>query len=127
LAPAFRALRDAGAAMAYRARPGVHDFDYGAEELPRIARFLERHPRDPHPARIDWESGDDRFGRLHWLALRGVRTGEVATWHRDANATLVDAGVSIGPARRAHRRSSSAAAIGDLRAEVGLRPATTVG
>ena len=86
----------AGGDVLYRTQEGGHDFSYGEEELPLIARFLDRHPRDPFPVRILWETADRRFGACRWFAIDRVTIDEAASWHRDHNAILVDRRISIG-------------------------------
>ncbi len=88
--------RKAGADIRYRELPGEHDFDDVEGELPAIARFLERHPRDPLPSRIVWEAGSTDFGKCRWLAIDRVTTGEPSPWHADHNVAFVDDRVTIG-------------------------------
>jgi pimeloyl-ACP methyl ester carboxylesterase len=88
--------REAGAQILYRELPGTHDFDYAGEEIPRIAAFLERHPRDPFPTRITWETARPEYGACRWLAIDRVTTGEPEAWHRDFNVALPDETVTIG-------------------------------
>lgn len=88
--------RRAGGMILYREHEGSHDFSYASEELPRIARFLERHPRDPLPTRIVYEAADCRFGLCRWFAIDRVTTDEPARWHIDYNTALVDDRVTIG-------------------------------
>jgi dienelactone hydrolase len=88
--------REAGADIYYREFPGHHDFDDVKDELPAIARFLERHPRDPFPSRIVWETGSTDFGKCRWFAIDGITTDEAAPWHEDHNVALTDDRVTIG-------------------------------
>lgn len=88
--------RGAGGKILYREHEGEHEFSYADEELPRIARFLERHPRDPFPTRIVCETANPRFGVCRWFAIDRVTTEEPAPWHTDYNAALVDDRVVIG-------------------------------
>jgi pimeloyl-ACP methyl ester carboxylesterase len=88
--------REAGAQILYRELPGTHDFDYAGEETPRIAAFLDRHPRDPFPSRIVWETARPEYGVCRWLAIDRVTTGEPEAWHRDFNVALEDETVTIG-------------------------------
>ncbi|MCK4410105.1 MAG: PDZ domain-containing protein, partial [Candidatus Eisenbacteria sp.] len=80
----------------YRELPGEHDFDDVRDELPAVARFLERHPRDPFPSRIVWETGSADFGECRWLAIDRITTDEPAPWHGDHNVALTDDRVTIG-------------------------------
>ncbi len=88
--------RDAGADIYYREFPGSHDFDDVKDELPAVARFLERHPRDPFPPRIVWETGSGDFGECRWFAIDRITTDEPAPWHEDHNVALTDDRVTIG-------------------------------
>ena len=88
--------RSAGADMLYREHEGEHEFSYADEELPLIARFLERHPRDPFPTEIVWETAEARFGQCRWFAIDRVTTDPPAQWHIDYNVAFVDDRVVIG-------------------------------
>ncbi len=88
--------REAGADIYYREFPGYHDFDDVAHELPAIARFVERHARDPFPTRIEWEAGDTDFGSCRWLKIDSIALGDAAPWHDDHNAALLDDRITIG-------------------------------
>ncbi len=88
---------DAGASLRYREYHGIgHELAYAEEELPRIAAFLERHPRDPFPPRIVWESADRDFGRCHWLQIASVLPQDRAAWHTSVNSVLTDDRITIG-------------------------------
>lgn len=88
--------RDAGADILYRELPGAHDFDDVAGEIPAMAAFLERHPRDPFPSELVWEAGDTKFGLCRWFAIDRVTTDEPSPWHVDHNVALVDDRVTVG-------------------------------
>ena len=88
--------REAGADIYYREFPGGHDFDDVKDELPAIARFLERHLRDPFPSRVVWEAGSTDFGECRWFAIDRITTDEAAPWHEDHNVALTDDRVTIG-------------------------------
>lgn len=94
--PTIEMARDAGADILYRDLAGTHDFDYAPSEIPRIVRFLERHPRDPLPHKIVWEAGDPRYGQCRWFKIEKITTDAPAAWHTDHNAAMVDDRVTIG-------------------------------
>jgi pimeloyl-ACP methyl ester carboxylesterase len=94
--PSIEMAREAGADIYYREFPGRHDFDDVREELPAIARFLERHPRDPFPSRVVWEVGSTDFGECRWFALDRVTIDEPAPWYEDHNVALTDDRITIG-------------------------------
>ena len=88
--------REAGADIYYRELPGEHDFEDVKDELPAIARFLDRHARDPFPSRVAWEAGSTDFGECRWLAIDRITTDEPAQWHEDHNVALTDDRITIG-------------------------------
>jgi pimeloyl-ACP methyl ester carboxylesterase len=94
--PTIEMAREAGADIYYREFPGGHDFDDVKAELPAVARFLERHPRDPFPSRIVWETGSTDFGECRWFAIDRITNDEPAPWHEDHNVALTDDRVTIG-------------------------------
>lgn len=94
--PALDMARVAGADLYYRELPGHHSFDFADSELPRIADFLRRHPRDPFPAHIVWEAAEPEFGRCRWFSIDRVALQDAADWYQDYNATLVDESIAIG-------------------------------
>jgi len=94
--PSIVMAREAGGDILYRELDGKHEFSYADDELPRVGRFLERHPRDPLPSRIVWEAAGPEFGRCRWFAIDRVTTGEPEPWHIDHNVAMVDESVAIG-------------------------------
>jgi hypothetical protein len=94
--PAIEMAREAGGDIFYRELPGTHSFDFADTELPRIAEFLWRHPRDPFPHHIVWEAAEPEFGRCRWFSIDRVAVADAADWHIDYNATLVDEMIAIG-------------------------------
>jgi predicted esterase len=88
--------RKAGGDLFYRELEGAHDLDYAGTELHRIARFLERHPRDPFPHQLVWETASKQFGQCRWFAIDTVTSDAAAGWHIDHNAILVDDRITIG-------------------------------
>jgi predicted esterase len=87
---------EAGGDIIYRELEGTHDFDYAESEMPRVVRFLKRHPRDPFPSRIVWEAGDPAYGDCRWFGIEKVTIEESSPWHKDYNAALVDDRITIG-------------------------------
>jgi poly(3-hydroxybutyrate) depolymerase len=88
--------RRAGGDLFYRELAGRHDSDDVRSERPAIARFLARHPRDPLPAKIVWETASAEFGRCRWFQIDEVAKGEAAPWHEDYNASLTDDRITVG-------------------------------
>lgn len=94
--PTINMARKAGADMLYAELPGTHDFEDVSAELPAIARFLERHPRDPFPTKATWETATPEFGLARWFAIDEVLAEEPAGWHEEHNAALIDDRVTVG-------------------------------
>jgi predicted esterase len=94
--PTIEMARRAGGLVFYREHEGEHEFSYAEDELPRIARFLNRHPRDPFPTRIVWEAAVKEYGLCRWLAIDEITASETAGWHTDYNTALVDDRIVIG-------------------------------
>jgi predicted esterase len=86
----------AGADIFYRQRHGTHRFDFADTELPLIAAYIERHPRNPFPAKIYWETAKADFGRCRWLEITRVLPQDAAEWHIDHNQILVSKRITIG-------------------------------
>jgi pimeloyl-ACP methyl ester carboxylesterase len=94
--PAIEMARRAGGDILYRELEGTHDFDYAETELPRIAKFLERHRRDPFPHKIVWEAGEAKYGRCRWFKIERISLEDPEPWHTDYNAAMIDDRVTIG-------------------------------
>ena len=86
----------AGADIFYRQLHGTHRFDFADTELPLIAAYIERHPRNPFPANIYWETAKAEFGRCRWLEINRVLPQDAAEWHIDHNQILVSKRITIG-------------------------------
>ncbi|MCK4305982.1 MAG: PDZ domain-containing protein [Candidatus Eisenbacteria sp.] len=103
LYPADRARKmiamalQAGANIMYREYHGIgHEPTYASQENPRIARFLENHPREPLPPKIHWKSASKEYGLCRWFCIDKVLPVEAAPWHTDANLIVVDDRVTFG-------------------------------
>jgi hypothetical protein len=93
--PMMELALEAGADLLYRIYTGIgHDFDYLETELPRIAKFMETHPRILNP-RIVWESADPKR-QCVWLSIDSITNEGHADWYRDFNMKLVDDRVAFG-------------------------------
>jgi len=88
--------RHAGGEILYRELDGEHSMSYAESEFLNIADYLERHPRDPFPTRIEWETASPRFGRCHWLAIDEIDSGGGTGRSREQNIAAIDSAVSIG-------------------------------
>jgi predicted esterase len=94
--PIIEMARKAGGNIYYRQLEGDHSLSYAADEFPRIADFLERHPRDPFPTNIVWETAIKGFGVFRWFAIDEITVGNPATWYHDYNLAEVDSTIAIG-------------------------------
>jgi hypothetical protein len=127
MSPHLEMARRAGGDIVYRQHEGLHELGYADVEMPLVERFLRRHPRDPIPTRIDWESAGRRFGRCRWFEILEVGDGEAEPWHVDHNAIVVDDRVSIGFYPDEEHPAEDGIAIGrvvetSFAESVGLRP-----
>jgi hypothetical protein len=87
----------AGARILYRRFFGAHDMRHVQRELENLGDYLERHPRDPFPGRIVWETGDtERFGLCRWFRIDEISDAPAAPWHGDMNALVAEDRVAIG-------------------------------
>ncbi len=86
----------AGGDIFYRELAGTHRFEYAEAELPLIARWMARHPRDPLAPRVVWEAGTAEFGRCRWFRIDEIIADGAADWHADYNAALVDERITVG-------------------------------
>jgi len=87
----------AGADILYRELAGEHDLTpFAATEIPLVGDFLERHPRDPFPPSIRWESTGPLFGRCRWISIDAYAPCKTARWHRDHNVAIIDDSITFG-------------------------------
>ena len=89
--------REAGANIFYKEYNGFgHDFNFSAEELPRLERYFKRNSRNSIPHHLQWKTAQEEFSTLFWLKINEVTGGDRATWHKDFNTKLLDESVMIG-------------------------------
>jgi len=76
-----------GVTHVFRPQAGAgHNTSWWPTEREPYERFVHEHPREPHPARLSWETDrTDRFNRIHWLVIDRLGAGSV-------DATLADTG-----------------------------------
>jgi predicted esterase len=68
--PFLGALENVGADFEFTPKPGGHDTRWWPEDETNIERFVEAHPRSPHPERVFWATErTDRYNRAHWLVI----------------------------------------------------------
>ena len=68
-------LQRGGVALTFRPLMNVgHDTSWWPAERAAIERFIAQHPREPHPARLSWETErTDRYNRIDWLVLQKIK------------------------------------------------------
>jgi len=95
--PSIEMAIKAGARIFYRQFYGVHDMAHVHPELGNLGDWLARHPRDPFPGRVVWETADaERFGACRWFAIDTVTGGPRKDWHKEHNVVLTDDRITIG-------------------------------
>jgi len=68
--PVLEAFRAVGVEHVFTTKPGGHNTRWWPEEEANIERFINAHPRDPHPERILWATErTDRYNRAHWVVI----------------------------------------------------------
>jgi len=118
----------AGANIHYRQLGGTHEFDYADKEMPFIAEFLERNPRNTMPCRIFWEAGRAEFGRCRWIEMSKVLPVPAADWHQDFNRIMISDRITIGfiPDEKSDGLKVENVLEKTYAAKVGLKPGDTI-
>ncbi len=88
--------RKAGGEIFYRELEGQHNIDDIDSEIPLISRFLDRHPRNPFPNKIIWETAEKKYGQCRWFAIDKVTIDQPEIWHTDHNVALIDDHITVG-------------------------------
>lgn len=72
--PMIAMLERAGVEMVYLPLPEAgHDLAWWPAGREHFERFLAQHPRQPHPARLSWETErTDRYNRVDWLVITAL-------------------------------------------------------
>ncbi|MDY7095496.1 MAG: PDZ domain-containing protein [Acidobacteriota bacterium] len=74
-----------------------HTMDWYASETPAINRWALKHPRDPLPDRLQWETADpDASGRISWLIIDRLGSIPGESPIPDANAWNPRQGLVLG-------------------------------
>jgi hypothetical protein len=70
MVPMLEVFQRAGVDFVFTPKPGGHNTRWWPEEEENIERFIEAHPRDPHPERVLWATElTDRYNRAHWVVI----------------------------------------------------------
>ena len=99
MAPFLEAFRSVGVDFVFTVKPGGHNTRWWPEETANIERFIETHPRQPHPDRVLWATErTDRYNRAHWVVIDEVgaisgddERGALAALTADGLSAAVDA------------------------------------
>jgi hypothetical protein len=80
-------MKRLGISVLFSPQPAAgHDTSWWRWERTPYERFVRTHPREPHPAKLSWETERvDRFNRVHWLVIDRLGVGEA-----DAEFPVVD-------------------------------------
>ena len=99
MAPFLEAFRSVGVDFVFTVKPGGHNTRWWPEETANIERFIEAHPRQPHPDRVLWATErTDRYNRAHWVVIDEIgailgddERGALAALTADGLSAAVDA------------------------------------
>ena len=97
--PFLYAFQQAGVDFLFTVKPGGHNTSWWPEEVENIERFIQDHPRDPHPQRILWATErTDRYNRAHWVVIDEFgpisgddQRGALAAYTEDGSGAIVQA------------------------------------
>lgn len=75
--PHVRWFTTLGVPHEFRPQPGAgHNTNWWTTEREPFEKFVRAHPRDPHPAKLSWETERiDKFNRVHWLVINRLGNG----------------------------------------------------
>ncbi len=90
-------MKQIGVSLLFSPQPAAgHDTTWWRWERTPYERFVQAHARDPHPARLSWQTERvDRFNRIHWLVIDRLGPGEA-----DADLAEVDVFARTKPSGR---------------------------
>ena len=79
--PHIQWFESLGVPHAFRPQAGAgHNTAWWPTEREGFEKFVHDHPREPHPAKLSWETErTDRFNRVHWLIITRLGTGSSDT------------------------------------------------
>ena len=74
--PYLDAFEAAGVEIEFHSHPGGHNTRWWNGEQEAIDAFIARHPRNPLPDRLVWETErTDHFARIQWLVIEALEEG----------------------------------------------------
>ncbi len=90
----------AGANLTYRIYTGIgHDFDYGYDELPILAAFINNTNRPDFPNHVRWYTDNENTrNRIDWLEINKIADKDIVSMEDmgDYNMTLSDERIMLG-------------------------------
>ena len=91
VAPFVEVMQRAGVDPVFNVYPEAgHDTSWWPVERPRFEAFVAAHPRQPHPARISWETERvDRYNRFRWLVIDRLGPRPTDTALEDVNEVAI--------------------------------------
>jgi dienelactone hydrolase len=124
--PLMRHFTATGLNLEYVVMPEAgHNTAWWPELKPRIEAFMEARPRQPHPARLSWQSdGTTAAARAHWLLIDTLAPHSAAPSLPDLNERPAGSETNIG--LRSDGMTITGVEAGSTAAIMGLRPGDTV-
>jgi dienelactone hydrolase len=124
--PLMRHFTATGLDLDYVVMPeGGHNTSWWPELRPRIEAFMQARPRQPHPARLTWQSdGTAAAARAHWLVIDALAPHGAAPALPDLNERPAGSETHIG--LRSDGMTITGVDAGSTAAIMGLQPGDTV-
>jgi len=124
--PLMRHFTATGLDLDYVVMPeGGHNTSWWPELKPCIEAFLQARPRQPHPARLTWQSdGTAAAARAHWLVIDTLAPQGAAPALPDLNERPAGSETNIG--LRSDGMTITGVEAGSTAAIMGLQPGDTV-
>jgi hypothetical protein len=71
------AMKQLGVSLVFSPQPSAgRDTSWWRWERTPYEQFVQKHPREPHPAKLSWETERvDKFNRVHWLVIDKLGAG----------------------------------------------------
>ena len=87
---------DLGIDIDWTAYPTGHDIQAVAFERPSVVAFIASVERDPHPARVIWETSDVAVGRCDWVRIDEIADVGNNLGFKDANVWPLKGEIRFG-------------------------------
>ena len=93
---------DLGVDIDWAVHPTGHDIQAVARERPSAMAFIESVERDPHPARVIWETSSTAVGRCDWVRIDEIADVGNNRGFKDANVWPLRSEIRFGAAFAYH-------------------------